>query len=57
MREKNKQTNKQKNKNLERQDLPGGPVIKTLPSMAGDVGSNPGLGAGIPRASCQNTET
>ena len=32
-------------------DVPGGPVVKTLPSSAGVVGSIPGLGAKIPHAS------
>ena len=31
-------------------DFPGGPVVKTLPSRAGGVGSIPGWGAGIPHA-------
>ena len=30
--------------------LPSGPVVKNLPSNAGDVGSNPGQGARIPNA-------
>ena len=32
-------------------DVPGGPVIKTLSSDAGSVGSIPGRGAKIPHAS------
>ena len=32
-------------------DIPGGPVVKTLPSSAVGVGSNPGWGAKIPCAS------
>ena len=32
-------------------DFPGGPVVKTLPSNAGGVGSIPGWGARIPQAS------
>ena len=32
-------------------DLPGGPVVKTLPSNAGGMGLIPGLGATIPHAS------
>ena len=32
-------------------DFPGGPVIKTLPSNAGGVGSIPGQGAKISHAS------
>ena len=31
-------------------DFPGGPVVKTLPSNAGDTGSTPGQGAKIPHA-------
>ena len=32
-------------------DFPGGPVVKTSPSNAGDEGSIPGRGAKIPHAS------
>ena len=32
-------------------DFPGGPVVGTLPSSAGGVGSIPGQGARIPHAS------
>ena len=32
-------------------DFPGGPVVKTLPSNAGGVGSIPRWGAKIPHAS------
>ena len=32
-------------------DAPGGPVVKTLPSSAGSVGSIPGQGAKTPYAS------
>ena len=32
-------------------DLPGGPVVKTSPSMAGSSSSIPGQGAKIPHAS------
>ena len=32
-------------------DFPGGPVVKNLPSNAGDVGLIPGWGTKIPRAS------
>ena len=32
-------------------DFPGGPVVKTLPSNAGGVGSVPGQGAKILHAS------
>ena len=35
----------------ELRDFPGGPVIKTSPSNAGDAGSIPGWGAKIPHAS------
>ena len=38
-------------KNLALRDFPGGPVVKTLPSNAGGVGSIPGLGTKIPHAS------
>ena len=31
-------------------DFPGGPVVKTSPSNAGDVGSIPGRAAKIPHA-------
>ena len=31
-------------------NLPGGPVVKTLPSSAGGVGSIPGWGDEIPHA-------
>ena len=37
--------------NFDFKDFPGGPVVKTLPSNAGDVGSIPGHGAVIPCAS------
>ena len=30
---------------LQHRELPGGPVVKTLPSNAGDAGSIPGWGA------------
>ena len=33
------------------QDFPGGPVVKTLSSNAGDEGLTPGLGTKIPHAS------
>ena len=33
------------------QDLPGGPMVKTLPSSAGDVGSIPSQGVKNPCAS------
>ena len=31
-------------------DFPGGPVVKNLPSNAGDAGSIPGLGIRFPHA-------
>ena len=31
-------------------ELPGGPVVKNLPSSAGDVGSTPGWGTKVPHA-------
>ena len=34
-------------------DFPGGPVVKNLPSSAGDVGSIPGRGTKIPHATGQ----
>ena len=34
-------------------DLPGGPVVKNLPSNAGDAGLIPGQGTKIPRAAGQ----
>ena len=36
---------------LQHRELPGGPVVKTLPSNAGDAGSTPGRGAKTPYAS------
>ena len=36
--------------------LPGGPVVRTLPSNAGGAGSIPGQGAKIPRASGPKTQ-
>ena len=36
---------------MTKRDFPGGPVVKTSPSNAGGVGSNPGQGAEIPHAS------
>ena len=38
-------------------DVPGGPVIKTLSSDAGSVGSIPGRGAKIPHASWPKNKT
>ena len=38
------------NKNLESRDFPGGPVVKTLCSMAGGMGLIRGRGTKIPRA-------
>ena len=34
-------------------DFPGGPVVKNVPSNAGDVGSIPGWGTKIPHATGQ----
>ena len=34
-------------------DFPGGPVVKNLPSNAGDAGSIPGWGTKIPHAAGQ----
>ena len=34
-------------------DFPGGPVVKNLPSNAGDAGLIPGWGTKIPRATGQ----
>ena len=34
----------------ELRDFPGGPVVKNLPSNAGDLGSIPGQGTKIPNA-------
>ena len=36
-----------------RRDFAGGPMVKNLPSNAGDVGSIPGLGTKIPHAAGQ----
>ena len=35
---------------LNYRDIPGGPVVRTLPSNAGDMGSIPGQGTKIPHA-------
>ena len=35
----------------QKRDFPGGPEVKTLPSNAGDAGSNPDWRAKIPHAS------
>ena len=40
-------------KGKQNQDFPGGPVVKNLPSNAGDVGSSPGRGTKIPHAKGQ----
>ena len=37
------------------EDFPGGPVVKNLPSNAGDIGSIPGRGTKIPHAVGQLT--
>ena len=34
-----------------RRDFPGGPVVKTLPSSSGSMGSTPNTGTKIPHAS------
>ena len=39
------------------QDFPGGPVVKTLSSNAGGMGSIPGWGAKIPHASRPKSKT
>ena len=39
--------------NDDSKDFPGGPVVKNLPSNAGDVGSIPGLGTKIPHMAGQ----
>ena len=46
---------KRKKRYLKKQcwDFPGGPVVKNLPSNAGDVGSIPGQGTKIPHAAGQ----
>ena len=44
---------KKLNKKSINRDFPGGPVVKNLPSNAGDTGSIPGRGAKIPRAAGQ----
>ena len=31
-------------------DVPGGPLVKNLPSNSGDVGSIPGVGTKLPHA-------
>ena len=36
-------------------DFPGGPVVKNLPSNAGDAGSIPGQGTKIPHAAGQQS--
>ena len=38
------------------EDIPGGPVVKTLPSNAWDAGSIPGQEAEIPYASKSKTQ-
>ena len=40
-------------KNFHGWDFPGGPVVKTPPSNAGDAGSIPGRGTKIPHAAGQ----
>ena len=41
---------------LQHRELPGGPVVKTLPSNAGDAGSVPGRDAKTPCASQAKTQ-
>ena len=41
------------NQGLTYRDFPGGPVVKNLPSNAGDVGSISGQGTKIPHATGQ----
>ena len=38
-------------------DFPGGPAVKTSPSIAGGVGSILGQGTKTPHASCQKAKT
>ena len=38
---------------IKNRDFPGGPVVKNLPSNAGDAGLIPGRGAKIPHATGQ----
>ena len=45
--------NQRGNQKIPRGDFPGGPVVKNLPSNAGDVGSIPGWGTKIPHAAGQ----
>ena len=42
-----------KSKNLCKWDFHGGPMLKSLPSSAGNVGSTPGRGTRIPHAAGQ----
>ena len=44
------QEESQRNKDKNGGDFPGGPVVKSLPSSAGSVGSIPGQGTKIPHA-------
>ena len=55
--DKNKQALNKKKKNQKAQDFPGGPVLKNLPSNAGDVGLIPGKGTKIPHAVGSTKET
>ena len=51
-----KKNTQKKKKNLIKnwaRDFPGGPVVKNLPSNAGDTGSIPGRGTKIPHAAGQ----
>ena len=38
---------------IKNRDFPGGPVVKNLPSKAGDAGSIPGQGTKIPHGAGQ----
>ena len=44
---------KKQNPKTQNRDFPGRPVVKNLPSKAGDAGSIPGLGTKIPHAAGQ----
>ena len=51
---KNKNQNKNYNKLVKKiRDFPSGPVVKNPPCNSGDMGSIPGRGTGIPRATEQ----
>ena len=44
-----------KDKNYVSRDFPGGPVVKNLPSIAGDMGLIPDRGTKIPHAMGQQS--